>query len=69
MHCDPYSDSFTELEDDNNNDNRVIVANDNTEKVKEIVVQFLEKTPGYSSNDDIAAYKVQKKKNSTQCKI
>ena len=45
----------------NNNDNRVIVASDDEKKkAMEIVVKFLEQIPEYSSNDTMAAYKVQK---------
>ena len=44
----------------NNNDNRVIVASDDAEKAMEIVVKFLEQTPGCSSDDTMAANKVQK---------
>ena len=44
----------------NNNENRVIVASDDAETAMEIVVKFLEQTPGCSSDDTMAAYKVQK---------
>ena len=37
-----------------------MVASDDAEIAMEIVVKFLEQTPGYSSNDTMAAYKVQK---------
>ena len=44
----------------NNNDNRVIVAGEDAEKAMEIVVKFLEHIPGVSSDDTMAAYKVQR---------
>ena len=42
----------------NNNDNRVIVANDDAEMAMKIVVKFLEQTLGCSSNDTMAVCKV-----------
>ena len=44
----------------NNNDNRVMVASDDTEKAMEIAGKFLEQAPGCSSYDTMVAYKVQK---------
>ena len=37
-----------------------MVASDGAEMAMEIVVKFLEETPGCSSDDTMAAYKVQK---------
>ena len=44
----------------NNNDNRVMVASEDAEKAMEIVVKFLEQTPGCSSDETMAVYKLQK---------
>ena len=44
----------------NNNYNRLIVASDDAEKAMKTVVKFLEQTSGRSSDDTMAAYKVQK---------
>ena len=39
----------------------MIVASDDAGKAMKIVVKFLEQTPGCSSDDTMAAYKVQKR--------
>ena len=44
----------------NHNANRVIIASEDAEKVIEIVVKFLEQTPGCRSDDTMVAYRVQK---------
>ena len=44
----------------NNNDNTMIVASDDAEKAMEIIVKLLEQAPGCSSDDTMAAFKVQK---------
>ena len=49
----------------NNNDNRVIVASDDAEVAMEIVVKFLEQTPGCSCDD--ASGSLQSEENSKQC--